>query len=55
MADKLRLKIITPDSLVFDGEVEEVSAFFPVTFLSCPPFFQGGCGSEPKDLARPFL
>lgn len=26
MADKLRLKIITPDSLVFDGEVEEVVA-----------------------------
>ena len=26
MADKLRLKIITPDSLVFDGEVEGVVA-----------------------------
>lgn len=26
MADKLRLKIITPDSLVFDGEVEEIVA-----------------------------
>ena len=26
MADKLRLKIITPDSLVFDGEVEELVA-----------------------------
>jgi len=26
LADKLRLKIITPDSLVFDGEVEEVVA-----------------------------
>ena len=24
MADKLRLKVITPDSLVFDGEVEEI-------------------------------
>ena len=26
MADRLRLKIITPDSLVFDGEVEELVA-----------------------------
>lgn len=26
MADKIRLKIITPDSLVFDGEIEEVVA-----------------------------
>ena len=26
MADKIRLKIITPDSLVFDGEIEELVA-----------------------------